>query len=245
LLFSVPPFPLLPGQRSFAGKSVVVGLIVSRRVIGMFHTCEKHFGSKDDIHFLIQIHDMKIFFFMVLPDVRVIILCVYLLLSFYYSFAAVQICEKHTLVLVRHGESTWNLENKFTGWYDCPLSPKGHEEVIEAGQLIKAEGITANVAHTSLLQRAICTLWHVLEEANLMWIPVQKAWQLNERHYGALQGLGKQMTVNKYGKDQVLVCGACSLQALSTISNMGGKGGGRGGKRKEREKGKRKGRILI
>jgi 2,3-bisphosphoglycerate-dependent phosphoglycerate mutase len=121
------------------------------------------------------------------------------------SFAAVQLAEKHTLVLVRHGESTWNLENKFTGWYDCPLSPKGHEEVIEAGQLIKAEGITADVAHTSLLQRAIRTLWHVLEEANLMWIPVQKAWQLNERHYGALQGLDKQMTVDKYGKDQVLV----------------------------------------
>jgi len=108
-------------------------------------------------------------------------------------------------VLVRHGESTWNLENKFTGWYDCPLSPKGHEEVIEAGQLIKKEGITADVAFTSLLQRAIRTLWHVLEETGLMWIPVNKAWELNERHYGALQGLDKQETVDKYGKDQVLV----------------------------------------
>jgi 2,3-bisphosphoglycerate-dependent phosphoglycerate mutase len=108
-------------------------------------------------------------------------------------------------VLVRHGESTWNLENKFTGWYDCPLSPKGHEEVIEAGQLIKAEGIVADVAHTSLLQRAIRTLWHVLEQTDLMWIPVTKAWELNERHYGDLQGLDKQETVDKYGKDQVLI----------------------------------------
>ena len=106
---------------------------------------------------------------------------------------------------MRHGESTWNLENKFTGWYDCPLSPKGHEEVKEAGQLIKAEGIKADVAFTSLLQRAIRTLWHVLEQTELMWIPVNKAWELNERHYGALQGLDKQETVDKYGKDQVLV----------------------------------------
>ena len=121
------------------------------------------------------------------------------------SFAAIQTADKHTLILVRHGESTWNLENKFTGWYDCPLSPKGHEEVIEAGRLIKAEGLKADVAHTSLLQRAIRTLWHVLEETNLMWIPVHKAWQLNERHYGALQGLDKQETVDKFGKDQVLI----------------------------------------
>jgi 2,3-bisphosphoglycerate-dependent phosphoglycerate mutase len=121
------------------------------------------------------------------------------------SFAAFQAADKHTLVLVRHGESTWNLENKFTGWYDCPLSPKGTEEVIEAGRLIKKEGIIANVAHTSLLQRAIRTLWHVLEETELMWIPIQKTWQLNERHYGALQGLDKQATVDKYGKDQVLL----------------------------------------
>jgi 2,3-bisphosphoglycerate-dependent phosphoglycerate mutase len=106
---------------------------------------------------------------------------------------------------VRHGESTWNLENKFTGWYDCPLSPKGTEEVIEAGRLIKAEGIVPDVAFTSLLQRAIRTLWHVLEETQLMWIPVTKAWQLNERHYGSLQGLDKQETVDKYGKDQVLL----------------------------------------
>lgn len=121
------------------------------------------------------------------------------------SFLAVQAADKHTLVLVRHGESTWNLENKFTGWYDCPLSEKGHGEAIEGGTLIAAEGIKPVVAHTSLLKRAIRTLWHILEQTDRMWIPVQKAWELNERHYGALQGLDKQETVDKYGKDQVLV----------------------------------------
>lgn len=121
------------------------------------------------------------------------------------SFAATQTADKHTLVLVRHGESTWNLENKFTGWYDCPLSPKGHEEVTEAGRLIKEAGIEFDIAHTSLLKRAIRTLWHVMEETDRMWVPVTKAWELNERHYGALQGLDKQETVDKYGKDQVLV----------------------------------------
>ncbi|KAL7556470.1 hypothetical protein ACA910_006182 [Epithemia clementina (nom. ined.)] len=121
------------------------------------------------------------------------------------SLASLQVAEKHTLILIRHGESTWNLENKFTGWYDCPLSPKGHEEVIEGGQLIAKEGLEPTVAYTSLLQRAIRTLWHVLEQTNRMWIPVNKVWQLNERHYGALQGLDKQATVDKYGKEQVLV----------------------------------------
>ena len=121
------------------------------------------------------------------------------------SLAAFQTADKHTLVLVRHGESTWNLENKFTGWVDVPLSPKGHEEVIEAGRLIKEAGLQPDVAFTSLQKRAIRTLWHVLEETDRMWIPVTKAWQLNERHYGALQGLDKQETVDKYGKDQVLV----------------------------------------
>jgi 2,3-bisphosphoglycerate-dependent phosphoglycerate mutase len=134
-----------------------------------------------------------------LPILYLINLCVS------YSFAAAQAADKHTLVLIRHGESTWNLENKFTGWYDCPLSPKGHEEVIEGGKLIAAEGIKADIAFTSLLKRAIRTLWHVLEQTDLMWIPVKKAWQLNERHYGALQGLDKQQTVDQYGKDQVLI----------------------------------------
>eukprot|EP00979_Chaetoceros_neogracilis_P012939 scaffold3559_cov284-Chaetoceros_neogracile.AAC.37 len=104
-----------------------------------------------------------------------------------------------------HGESTWNLENKFTGWYDCPLSPKGVEEVTLAGQLIKAEGINPDVAHTSLLKRAIRTLFHVCDEVDRLWIPVHKAYELNERHYGSLQGLDKQETVDKYGKDQVLI----------------------------------------
>lgn len=108
-------------------------------------------------------------------------------------------------MLVRHGESTWNLENKFTGWYDCPLSPKGVQEVIEAGKLVKAAGISPDVAHTSLLRRAIKTLFHVLDETDSLWINVHKAWQLNERHYGSLQGLDKQETVDKYGKDQVLI----------------------------------------
>lgn len=120
------------------------------------------------------------------------------------SLAAFQTADKHTLVLVRHGESTWNLENKFTGWVDVPLSPKGHEEVIQAGQLIKEAGIVPNVAFSSLQKRAISSLWHVLEETDLMWIPVTKAWELNERHYGALQGLDKQQTVDKHGKEQVL-----------------------------------------
>ena len=112
---------------------------------------------------------------------------------------------KSTLVLVRHGESTWNLENKFTGWYDCPLSPKGEEEVIEAGKLIKAAGIKTEIAHTSLLRSAIKTLFIVLDQTDQLWVSVKKHWELNERHYGSLQGLDKQETVDKYGKDQVLI----------------------------------------
>ena len=123
----------------------------------------------------------------------------------FHSFAATQQADKHTLVLVRHGESTWNLANKFTGWYDCPLSEAGHVEAAEGGKLIAEAGIKANVAFTSLQKRAIRTLWHVLEQTDRMWIPVTKSWKINERHYGGLQGLDKQETVDKYGKDQVLV----------------------------------------
>ncbi len=112
---------------------------------------------------------------------------------------------KYTLVLVRHGESTWNKENLFTGWADCPLSPKGIEEATAGGKLLKDEGLTFDVAYTSTLQRAIKTLWIVLEQMDLMYIPIVNTWRLNERHYGALQGLNKQETVDKYGKDQVLV----------------------------------------
>ncbi|GMI52744.1 hypothetical protein ScalyP_jg7249 [Parmales sp. scaly parma] len=113
--------------------------------------------------------------------------------------------QKHTLVLVRHGESQWNLENRFTGWVDVPLSPKGQEEVKVAGDLIKAEGIHIDIAFTSLLKRAISTLQAVLERTDRMWVPTTKAWELNERHYGGLQGLDKQETVDKHGKDQVMI----------------------------------------
>jgi len=116
-----------------------------------------------------------------------------------------QLCMKHTLVLVRHGESTWNKENLFTGWADCPLSEKGIEEATAGGKLLKDAGYTFDVAYTSTLKRAIKTLWIVLEQMDLMYIPIVNTWRLNERHYGALQGLNKQETVDKYGKDQVLI----------------------------------------
>lgn len=112
---------------------------------------------------------------------------------------------KHTLVLIRHGESTWNDANLFTGWADCPLSEKGIEEAGDGGQLLKEAGYTFDVAYTSTLQRAIKTLWIALEKMNLMYLPIVNSWRLNERHYGALQGLNKQETVDKYGKDQVLI----------------------------------------
>jgi 2,3-bisphosphoglycerate-dependent phosphoglycerate mutase len=109
------------------------------------------------------------------------------------------------LVLLRHGESTWNLENRFTGWTDVDLSPKGVEEAHEAGRLLREEGYTFDIAYTSLLKRAIRTLWITLDEMDLMWIPVHRSWRLNERHYGALQGLNKAETAAKYGEKQVLV----------------------------------------
>lgn len=111
----------------------------------------------------------------------------------------------HTLVLVRHGESTWNNENRFTGWYDCPLSEKGESEAKSGGTLLREGGFDFDVAYTSTLKRAIKTLWLVLEEMDLMYIPVKHTWRLNERHYGSLQGLNKQETVDKHGKDQVLI----------------------------------------
>ena len=111
----------------------------------------------------------------------------------------------YTLVLIRHGESTWNKENRFTGWKDVPLSDQGHEEAVEAGKLLAAEGFTFDLAYTSVLKRAIRTLWHVLEEMDLMWVPVTRSWKLNERHYGALQGLNKAETAEKHGEDQVKI----------------------------------------
>jgi 2,3-bisphosphoglycerate-dependent phosphoglycerate mutase len=108
-----------------------------------------------------------------------------------------------TLVLLRHGESTWNRENRFTGWTDVGLSEKGVQQAIEAGRTLKRERHSFDVAYTSVLKRAIKTLWLVLEEMDLMWIPVHRSWRLNERHYGALQGLNKAQTVERHGAEQV------------------------------------------
>lgn len=111
----------------------------------------------------------------------------------------------HKLVLIRHGESQWNKENRFTGWKDVDLSDKGREEAKAAGRLLRAEGFTFDEAYTSVLKRAIRTLWSVLDEMDLMWIPQTTSWLLNERHYGGLQGLDKSETAAKYGEDQVKI----------------------------------------
>ncbi len=109
------------------------------------------------------------------------------------------------LILLRHGQSVWNQENLFTGWVDVDLSAQGTEEARQAGRDLAAAGIEIDVAYTSVLKRAIRTLWIVLDEMDQMWVPVIRTWQLNERHYGALQGLNKAETARKYGEDQVLV----------------------------------------
>jgi 2,3-bisphosphoglycerate-dependent phosphoglycerate mutase len=109
------------------------------------------------------------------------------------------------LVLLRHGESTWNKENRFTGWTDVDLSDKGREEAREAGRLMSAEKYEFDVAYTSVLKRAIRTLWIAVDELDMMWIPVYRSWRLNERHYGGLQGLNKAETAAKYGDDQVKI----------------------------------------
>jgi 2,3-bisphosphoglycerate-dependent phosphoglycerate mutase len=109
------------------------------------------------------------------------------------------------LVLLRHGESTWNKENKFTGWTDVDLSEKGMQEARLAGVSLKKKGYVFDLAYTSVLKRAIRTLWTVLDEMDRMWIPVKNTWRLNERHYGGLQGLNKSETANKYGEGQVLI----------------------------------------
>lgn len=111
----------------------------------------------------------------------------------------------HKLVLIRHGESTWNLDNRFTGWTDVDLTPTGIEQAKSAGQLLKAEGFEFDVAYTSVLKRATRTLWHVLDEMDRTWLPVVNSWRLNERHYGALQGLNKADVAQQYGDDQVLL----------------------------------------
>ena len=110
-----------------------------------------------------------------------------------------------TLVLVRHGESTWNLENRFTGWTDVDLTPTGVEQAREAGRLLKAEKFEFDVAYTSVLKRAIWTLWHAMDAMDRTWLSVRNDWRLNERHYGALQGLNKNDMARQYGEQQVLV----------------------------------------
>jgi 2,3-bisphosphoglycerate-dependent phosphoglycerate mutase len=107
------------------------------------------------------------------------------------------------MVLIRHGQSTWNKENRFTGWTDVDLTEQGVREAHEAGTLLKQEGYTFDLAFTSVLKRAIRTLWIVLDQMDLMWIPIVNSWRLNERHYGALQGLNKAEMAQKYGEEQV------------------------------------------
>ena len=109
------------------------------------------------------------------------------------------------IVLLRHGESIWNQENRFTGWFDVDLAEKGMNEAREAGRLMKEQGFAFDLAYTSVLKRAIRTLWLALDQMDLLWIPVTKSWRLNERHYGALQGLNKAETAAKFGDEQVLI----------------------------------------
>ena len=111
----------------------------------------------------------------------------------------------YKLVLIRHGESTWNLENRFTGWTDVDLTPTGIQQAQDAGRLLRAEGYDFDLCFTSVLKRATHTLWHCLDELDRTWLPVQHSWRLNERHYGALQGLNKAETAREYGDQQVLV----------------------------------------
>ncbi|HXA48363.1 MAG TPA: 2,3-bisphosphoglycerate-dependent phosphoglycerate mutase, partial [Burkholderiaceae bacterium] len=111
----------------------------------------------------------------------------------------------YKIVLMRHGESTWNLDNRFTGWTDVDLTEKGVAEARQAGKLLKEAGFTFDLAYTSVLKRAIRTLWGTLDEMDLMWLPVIHSWRLNERHYGALQGLNKAETAAQYGDEQVMV----------------------------------------
>ncbi|MFV0601546.1 MAG: 2,3-diphosphoglycerate-dependent phosphoglycerate mutase [Brachymonas sp.] len=111
----------------------------------------------------------------------------------------------HQLVLIRHGESTWNLENRFTGWSDVGLTSTGIAQATEAGRLLAQEGFAFDVAYTSVLKRAIHTLWHTLDAMDCPWLPVHGSWRLNERHYGALQGLNKSEMAKQYGDEQILI----------------------------------------
>ena len=109
----------------------------------------------------------------------------------------------HTLILLRHGQSEWNLKNLFTGWVDVDLTERGRDEAAESARLIESEGLDFDIAFTSTLKRAIRTLWIVMDDMDRMWVPVTRAWELNERHYGALQGLDKAETVRRHGEEQV------------------------------------------
>ena len=109
------------------------------------------------------------------------------------------------LILVRHGQSTWNVENLFTGWHDVDLSDQGRKEAAQAGRELLQEKLDIDIAFTSVLKRAIRTLWIMLDEMDRMWVPVERSWRLNERHYGALQGLNKAQTVEKHGEAQVKI----------------------------------------
>lgn len=111
----------------------------------------------------------------------------------------------HKVVLLRHGQSEWNKSNRFTGWHDVDLTDQGRAEAAEAGRLLKAEGFEFDVAYTSVLKRAIRTLWIAMDEMDRLWLPVHRHWRLNERHYGALQGLNKAETAAEHGEDQVLI----------------------------------------
>ena len=111
----------------------------------------------------------------------------------------------HQLVLIRHGESTWNLANRFTGWVDVPLTATGVAQAQQAGRLLKEAGFEFDTAHTSVLKRAVWTLWHALDQMDRTWLPIVNDWRLNERHYGALQGLNKAETAKQYGDEQVLL----------------------------------------
>ena len=115
------------------------------------------------------------------------------------------------LVLLRHGESVWNKENRFTGWTDVDLSEKGVDEARDAGRTLRESGFVFDIAFTSILKKAIRTLWIVLDEMDLMWIPLRKSWRLNERHYGALQGLNKSEAAKKHGEEQVHLFENCDI----------------------------------
>jgi 2,3-bisphosphoglycerate-dependent phosphoglycerate mutase len=127
------------------------------------------------------------------------------ILFFLISFIDHPLITMYKLVLMRHGESTWNLDNRFTGWTDVDLTEKGVAEARAAGELLKASGFSFDIAYTSVLKRAIRTLWNTLDTMDAMWLPVKNDWRLNERHYGALQGLNKAETAAQYGEEQVMV----------------------------------------